>query len=175
MNFEPLALRDLLEETVEQLQPDLKDRNMQWRVANLPEVHADRAMLRQVLLNLLSNAIKYTRRRNPAVIEIGCAEDSGHEAVIFVRDNGVGFDMKYAHKLFGVFQRLHLEEEFEGSGIGLATVRRIIARQGGRTWAEGQVGHGATFYFSLPKAKEVTATARRMNQPAPLQIETINV
>ena len=151
MRHERLDLQRVVEETIQQLQPETQGRNIVWKQARLPEVHADPAMLRQVLVNLLSNAVKYTRPRDPAEIEIGCASDSNNETVIFVRDNGVGFDMAYAGKLFGVFQRLHRDDEFEGAGIGLANVRRIIARHQGRTWAEGAVNGGATFYFSLPK------------------------
>jgi light-regulated signal transduction histidine kinase (bacteriophytochrome) len=138
------------------LQMEPKERHIAWKVASLPEVEADPSMLRQVWANLIDNAIKYTRGRETAEIEIGCDNSASNEAVFFVRDNGVGFDMQYAGKLFGVFQRLHRTEEFEGTGIGLAHVRRIISRQGGRTWAEGKKNEGATLYFSLPKCSGET-------------------
>jgi len=111
-------------------------------------------MLRLVFMNLIANAIKFTRKCTEAHIEVGCVPGSDHDVVVFVRDNGSGFDMRYANKLFGLFQRLHHQEEFEGIGVGLAIVRRIVERQGGRTWAEGKPDRGATFFVSLPISKE---------------------
>lgn len=154
LQFRPVDLAQLVEETIQSLQPETQQRHIIWRKDTLPVVQADQAMLRQVFVNLLANAVKYTRPRDPAKIEIGCATNADGELVVSVRDNGVGFEMKYADKLFGVFQRLHRAEEFEGTGIGLANVRRIIARHGGRTWAESEPGAGATFYFSLPKPRK---------------------
>ncbi|HMP81843.1 MAG TPA: CHASE3 domain-containing protein [Verrucomicrobiota bacterium] len=144
-------LNALVREAIEGLQHDLSGRNVNWKIAQLPTIQADPSLLRQVVVNLVGNAVKYTRPRNPAQIEIGCDDRHAREFVLFVRDNGVGFDMQYSHKLFGVFQRLHRSDEFEGTGIGLANVRRIILRHGGRTWAEGKVDGGATFYYTLPK------------------------
>jgi PAS domain S-box-containing protein len=145
-----LSLDELVRDVRNDFEPELRGRDVAWKIAALPDVRGDRAMLRLVLVNLISNAIKYTQRREQAVIEIGAAGKNG-ETIVSVRDNGVGFDMQYGHRLFGVFQRLHSDEEFEGTGIGLANVRRIVHRHGGRTWAEGAVGSGSTFYFSLPR------------------------
>jgi PAS domain S-box-containing protein len=149
MSKTPVDLADLVQEVVRELEPETQGRAIRWRIADLPTASGDRAMLRQVLVNLISNALKFTRGREQADIEIGC-RPGGAETIIFVRDNGVGFNPCYVDKLFGVFQRLHRADEFEGTGIGLANVRRIIQRHGGRTWAEGEVNRGATFYFSLP-------------------------
>lgn len=139
----------LVQETLDQMQPDLAHRDIIWNRHQLPQVNGDNNLLRQVWVNLIGNAVKYTRPRNPAKIEIG-AVTQDNEVIFHIRDNGVGFGMEHSEKLFGVFQRLHGEEEFEGTGIGLANVRRIIQRHGGRTWAESKVNEGATFYFSLP-------------------------
>jgi light-regulated signal transduction histidine kinase (bacteriophytochrome) len=142
----------LVREVIATLSPETEGRRLAWRIAELPVVRADPVMLQQVFQNLLSNAVKYTRHRAEAVIDVGC-EAGASEFVFCVRDNGAGFDMAYAHKLFGVFQRLHRIEEYEGIGIGLANVRRIVERHGGRTWAEGELGRGAAFYFTLPRAE----------------------
>lgn len=142
----------LVREVIQALALETQRRRIVWRIGTLPTVRADPVMLRQVFCNLLSNALKYTRIRDEAVIEVEC-ELCEKEFVFSVRDNGVGFDMAYAHKLFGVFQRLHRVEEFEGVGIGLANVRRIVERHGGRTWADGALDQGAAFHFTLPRAE----------------------
>ncbi|MDE3117488.1 MAG: PAS domain-containing protein [Nitrospirota bacterium] len=146
-----VPLEALVRNVLDDLQPETEGRTIDWTIGPLPKVQGDPALLRQVWFNLVANAIKYTRPRDRATIEIGRAPSTGdHEVVVFVRDNGVGFDMQYVGKLFGVFQRLHGIDDFEGSGIGLANVQRIVARHGGRVWAEGAVGRGATFYVALP-------------------------
>jgi light-regulated signal transduction histidine kinase (bacteriophytochrome) len=149
-----VSLEQLVREVLMEAQQDTDGRNIQWRIGALPNVYGDRSMLRVALVNLVSNAVKFTRKRAQAEIEIGCTDGEEKEVVCFIKDNGVGFDMKYANKLFRVFQRLHRTEEFEGTGIGLATVHRIIHRHGGRLWAEGVVDGGATFYFAVPKPLE---------------------
>ena len=150
LSFQQVDLGKLVGDVIRELEPDAAGRNIDWCIGDLPMVSGDTAMLRIVLANLVSNALKFTRPRQQARIEIGSLPGQNQETVIFLRDNGVGFDMAYGDKLFGVFQRLHHTDEFEGTGIGLANVRRLIARHGGRTWAKGKVDQGATFYFSLP-------------------------
>jgi PAS domain S-box-containing protein len=145
-----INLDELVRETLGDFKEEIKGRDIFWDIRPLPPVQADRALLRLALVNLISNAVKYTAHRARATIAIGRAPGDDRETVIFIRDNGAGFDPRYAGKLFGVFQRLHSRDEFEGTGIGLANVRRIIQRHGGRTWAEGAVDQGATFYFSIP-------------------------
>jgi PAS domain S-box-containing protein len=144
-------LAQLVKEALTEVRQDTEGRSIAWKIGALPEFYGDRSMLRLVMVNLLSNAVKFTRTREQAEIEVGCANGSEDDLVVFVRDNGVGFDMKYVNKLFGVFQRLHDANAFEGTGIGLATVQRVIHRHGGKVWAEGMVGSGATFYFSAPR------------------------
>jgi light-regulated signal transduction histidine kinase (bacteriophytochrome) len=143
-------LNELVDEVIAEEARDEGARPIEWRRQPLPQVPGDRAMLHVAFSNLISNAVKYTAPRSHAVIEIGTAPGSADEAVIFVRDNGVGFDMNYADKLFGVFQRLHRPDQFEGTGIGLANVRRVVQRHGGRTWGEAELDRGATFYIALP-------------------------
>jgi light-regulated signal transduction histidine kinase (bacteriophytochrome) len=138
----------LVNECLGELAAARAGRQVEIRLGALPPCEADRSLLKQVWLNLLGNALKYTGRREHAVVEIGCTREPGG-AVYFVRDNGTGFDMRYVHKLFGVFQRLHRADEFEGTGVGLAIVQRVVHRHGGRVWAEAAVDRGATFYFTL--------------------------
>jgi light-regulated signal transduction histidine kinase (bacteriophytochrome) len=146
-----IHLEQLVKGVVREIAPDTHDRNIAWRIGTLPVCYGDPSMLRLVFGNLISNAVKFTRSRPTAQIEIGSLNHQPNEVVVFIKDNGVGFDMKYKDKLFGVFQRLHLQEAFEGTGIGLATVERVVHRLGGRVWAESSVDHGATFFVALPK------------------------
>jgi light-regulated signal transduction histidine kinase (bacteriophytochrome) len=145
----PVDLGVLVREVVAGFEADVAGRDVRWRIGALPTVQGDSTMLGAAVANLVANALKFTRVRAPAEIEVGCEPRDG-ETVFFVRDNGVGFNPAFVQKLFGVFERLHRVDEYEGHGIGLAHVRRIIARHGGRTWAEGELDKGATFYFSLP-------------------------
>jgi light-regulated signal transduction histidine kinase (bacteriophytochrome) len=153
MSTMQVPLADLVCEVIKEVSPEIEAREIHWEIAELPVVVGDRALLKMVLTNLVGNALKFSRSREKANITIGFLPQQ-RETVVYVRDNGVGFDQKYADKLFGVFHRLHRAEEFEGTGVGLANVRRIIDRHGGKTWAEGEVGVGATFSFSLPRLPE---------------------
>lgn len=148
-----LDMNIVLKDVLKLIAPDIIDRKIEWNIAELPHLTGDHSLLRIVWHNLLSNAVKFTKAKDPAVIQIGFHEEK-KEYVFFVRDNGAGFDMRYADKLFGVFQRLHSRDEFEGTGIGLANVRRIILKHGGRTWAESEPDHGAVFYFTILKNQE---------------------
>jgi PAS domain S-box-containing protein len=158
LTYQPTLLNSLVDDVITMLKPDTEGRQVEWKIAKLPQIDCDPTLMRQVFQNLISNALKYSRNRTPPVIEIGHHEENGR-LTIFVRDNGAGFSMKYADKLFGVFQRLHRAEEFEGTGVGLATVQRILQKHGGRAWADSEVDKGATFYFTFgpshdhPKSK----------------------
>ena len=153
---EPVDLNALSHEIISELRDETNGRNIRWDIGSLPTIDGDRALVRQALWNLLSNAIKFTRTREQAVIELGELNEDKKQ-VFFVRDNGVGFDMKYADKLFGVFQRLHLQDEFEGTGVGLANVQRIILRHGGNVWASSEPDHGATFFFTVTGSNHIRA------------------
>jgi light-regulated signal transduction histidine kinase (bacteriophytochrome) len=152
LRLQVTGLNSLVDEVIAGLKPECEGRQVEWKVASLPFVECDPGLMKQVFQNLLSNALKFTRPRTLAVIEIGVADKEAAPAV-FVRDNGVGFSMKYADKLFGVFQRLHRPEDFEGTGVGLATVQRILHKHGGRIWTEAELDRGATFYFTLTVSK----------------------
>jgi len=154
MRKKKVNLNSLVKGVVQEMQEQLKERKITWEIEELPDILGDESLVRLVMVNLLSNAVKFTSTRPQSEIKIEC-KDERDTFTCSVKDNGVGFDMQYVDKLFGVFQRLHTQDEFEGTGIGLANVQRIIARHGGRVWAEAAVGQGATFYFTLPKAKEV--------------------
>lgn len=152
METSMINMEELVRTVMEELKPVASGRTLQWRIATLPPARGDRAMIRQVLMNLLSNAIKFTKPREETVIEVSGKAETGHN-IYYVKDNGVGFDTKLTSKLFDVFQRLHSSDEFEGTGVGLAIVQRIIYRHGGLVWAEGKVNEGATFYFTLPRGE----------------------
>lgn len=145
----PVDLNSLVQAVINELQPEVRSRKVEWTLQQLPYISGDRALLHQVFLNLLANAVKYTRNRSEARIQVFAVEQDD-EIIVGVKDNGVGFDPAYSDKLFGVFQRLHSATDFEGTGVGLANVRRIVQRHGGRTWADSVLNEGATFYFSLP-------------------------
>jgi PAS domain S-box-containing protein len=154
INRQPTNLNSMVTEVIAMLQPEIEGRQVEWVVADVPVVECDAILVKQVFQNLLTNSLKFTRSRTPAVIEIS-GQDSDGQFVFMVRDNGIGFNMKYVDKLFGVFQRLHSTQDFEGTGIGLATVQRIVQKHGGRVWAEGEVDKGAAFRFTLSPVKQV--------------------
>ncbi len=149
LSQQPVKISDLVHDIVDELRKEQSDRHVEVGVGNLPDCVGDPPLIRQALVNLLSNAFKYTRKKEKPTIEVNHRQSEG-KTVYFVRDNGAGFDMEYAGKLFGVFQRLHSSDQYEGTGVGLSIVQRIIQRHGGRIWAEAEVNKGATFYFTLP-------------------------
>jgi signal transduction histidine kinase len=157
-------LNALLNEVLKDVQPECAKRDIRWEIGELPSVECDPGLMKQVFMNLVSNAVKYSRKREVAVIEIGQTIQEEGEAVIFIRDNGAGFDQRYADKLFGVFQRLHRADEFEGTGVGLATVQRIIKRHGGKIWAQGELDKGSTFFFTLAEMSRNLDSARGISR-----------
>ena len=166
---EPTSLNALIEEVIADLRRETDGRDIEWRIAQLPAIEGDPGLLKQVFANLLSNSVKYSRPRQRAIIEIGVRK-MNEETVLYVRDNGVGFNMKYADKLFGVFQRLHRAEEFEGTGVGLAIVERVVRRHGGHIWAESELDKGATFYFTLNGLDKPKSTPQlRSGNPSSLR------
>ena len=163
LNLQGTTLNPIVEEVISLLQPEVAGRAVSWKIADLPSAECDPVLIKQVFQNLIANALKFTRTRERAVIEISSREKNG-QAVIQVRDNGVGFNMKYSDKLFGVFQRLHRAEDFEGTGIGLATVHRIVHKHGGRVWAQAELDKGAAFYFTLAAAASTGARASEIEK-----------
>ncbi|MGC9516079.1 MAG: sensor histidine kinase [Methanomicrobiales archaeon] len=150
MKMSEIDMQDLVKTVYNDIKHDVGDRDVEFKFNSLPKAYGDRALLSQVFSNLLSNSVKFTNNKENPVIEVG-SKDSNNETIYYVKDNGAGFDMKYVNKLFGLFQRLHSPEEFEGTGVGLSIVQRIIRRHEGRVWGEGEVDKGATIYFTLPK------------------------
>ncbi|HEU5077848.1 MAG TPA: ATP-binding protein [Opitutaceae bacterium] len=159
MARDEVNMDEIVSEVIADMAPDLAGRKIEWNIQTLPHVLGDRSLLRQVWVNLISNAAKYSRKSDPSRIEITVSNQDG-ENVFQVKDNGVGFDMKYVDRLFGVFSRLHSEADFEGTGVGLANVKRIVQRHGGRTWATSTPGQGAAFFFSLPSQSQPESSTR---------------
>jgi light-regulated signal transduction histidine kinase (bacteriophytochrome) len=155
LRLEHKELNPIVDQVVLMLGPECQGREVEWHIAKLPALDCDAVLMERVFQNLIGNALKYSRGRPRAVIEIDSIQQPDKPPVIYVRDNGAGFNMEYAEKLFGVFQRFHSQSEFEGTGVGLATVNRIIRKHGGTIWAEAEPGHGATFYFSLQTTGQV--------------------
>jgi len=145
----PLAMDGLVGQVIDELRSGINGREVEFVVDSLGEAQGDATLVKQVLVNLLANAVKFTRDRQPGVVEVGARRDPDGTKMFYVKDNGAGFDMTYANKLFGVFQRLHRADEYEGTGVGLAIVRRLVERHGGKVWADAQPGQGATFFFTL--------------------------
>ncbi len=162
LKFQDTPLDVLLEQAMDDIAPEWAGRKLDWQIGNLFNADCDPGLVQQVFVNLLSNAVKYTRTREHAVIQVGQTRQNG-ERVVFVRDNGVGFEMQYAGKLFGVFQRLHKARDFEGTGVGLATVQRIIRKHGGRIWVEAELDRGATFFFTLGLPEKNTSKAGKFS------------
>lgn len=160
LNMQRIDMTKLVHQVIQELHADAEHRQIEWQVDDLPPCRADPSLVKQVLANLLANALKFTRKRDVACIHMG-SERQENDLVYFIKDNGAGFDMRFANKLFGVFQRLHLAEEYEGTGVGLAIVQRVVARHGGRVWAEGEVERGASFYFTLPDGQGGTDDGQR--------------
>ena len=176
LNLQVTSLNSVIEDVVSLLQPEIESRAVTWKIADLPSVECDPILIKQVFQNLLANALKFTRTRERAVIEISQRQEDG-QAVIVISDNGVGFNMKYSDKLFGVFQRLHRAEEFEGTGIGLATVKRIVHKHGGRVWAEAELDKGATFFFTLGAVEQnqVKPDEAHQDEATTIEVKTIEV
>jgi signal transduction histidine kinase len=151
LNLQPISLNAIIDDVIDEATYATENRKIEWRIMQLPDVVADRTGMKLIFQNLISNALKFSGKKDEAHIEIGVHEENADNFLFFIRDNGVGFNMEYSANLFGVFQRLHSQSEFEGTGIGLASVRRIITRHGGKVWAEAKEDEGATFYFTLPK------------------------